>query len=336
MLVIPRALVGPTLTLIGLTVIGTVGYEVIDERYSLLDSVYMTLITITTVGYQEVHPLSGSGRIFTMLLLLGGVLTFFWAAGEVVQVVVSGQLQKALRRRRMERSLNDLDNHFIVCGYGRMGRHVSMHFSEHGYPFVIIDENPDLLKGFSLRHGIPLVGDASSDPILKKARIDRARALITVTGDDADNLFITLSARLLNEKLYVVSRAEDESTQEKLLRAGASRVVTPYVLGGVSIAQAVLRPTVVEFIDLATGSEHIELQMEEVHLKQGSSLIGMPIMESMLRKQHGIFIIAIKKKSGKMEYNPPGDTVLEIGDTLVALGHRRELDYLKKVASGKV
>ncbi len=317
-----------------LIVLGTCGYLIIEDT-NFLDALYMTVITLTTVGYGEVpNPLSPGGRIFTMVLLLGGVFTLFWAAGEMIRTVVSGEVQGILERRRMERSLAELQGHFIVCGFGRMGQRVCREFSALGLPFVVLERNQHLLAGFDLVEGIAVQGDAASDEILKRAGVDRAKALVTVLGSDADNMFIVMSARLLNEKLFIVARCEEEQTEQKLIRAGADRVVSPYAMGGSRVAQAVLRPTVMDFIDLATRSEHPELQMEEVVVVAKSSLEGGSISSSLLHKKHGIFIVAIKRASGQMVYNPPGDTVLQSGDTLIVLGHREQLDQLDIIAGG--
>jgi voltage-gated potassium channel len=313
---------------------GTFGYRFL-EGWSLFDSLYMTVITLTTVGYGEIpHELSFEGRLFTICLLLGGVFTFFWAAGEMIRVIISGEMQGLLERLRMERSLAELEDHLIVCGYGRMGKLVCREFSQNRLAFVLIDSDEVLVSNFDLPYGIALHGDATSDELLRRAGVERARALVTVAGSDADNLYITMSARLLNDHVFIVARAEEEQAEQKLLRAGANRVVSPYVIGGSRVAQAVLRPTVVDFIELATRSEHFELQIEEATIEERSKLIGQNLRDSLLHKKHGIFIVAIKKASGQMVYNPPGDNVLERGDTLIALGHREQLDELDRLATG--
>jgi voltage-gated potassium channel len=319
----------PTALMIG----GTAGYYFLDERYTLLDAVYMTVTTLTTVGYGEVHSLKPSGRIFTIILLLVGVLTFFYTVTELVRLVISGEIQELLGRRRMERNLANLKNHMIICGYGRMGRHVCGEFSRRGMPFVIIDRRPEVLRNFELPNGIALEGDATTDAVLRHAGVERARALVTVAASDADNLFITLSARLLNDKLFIVARAEADLAEEKLLRAGASRVVTPYAIGGAKVAMAVLRPAVVDFIELATGSEHLDLQIEETLIQPGSKLAGVTLLGSGLRQDLGVIVVAIKKENGHLVSNPPGDAVMTPGDTLIALGARQSLDQVEMLAS---
>jgi voltage-gated potassium channel len=313
---------------------GTLGYMVI-EGDSFFDALYMTVITLTTVGYGEhPKPLSDQGRLFTVWLLLGGVFTLFWAAGEMIRAIVSGEMQGILERRRMERSLAELHNHLIVCGYGRVGKLVCREFSQQKLDFVVISANEDLLSTFNLDSGIAIQGDATSDELLRRAGVERARALVAVAGSDADNLYITMSARLLNERLFIVARAEEEHAAQKLHRAGANRVVAPYVIGGSRVAHAVLRPTVVDFIELATRTEHFELQIEQISIGASSELAQQTLAASLLHKQYGIFIVAIKKASGQMVYNPPGNTVMEAGDTLIALGHRDQLDKIAKLAAG--
>jgi voltage-gated potassium channel len=318
----------PTVLVLG----GTLGYYLLEPEYSLLDALYMTVITLTTVGYGEVHQLSDSGRVFTIVLLLGGVFTLFYTATEMLRAVVSGEVRDLLGRQRMAWSLAQMKQHIIICGYGRMGRHVCREFSRQGIPFVIIDLRAEVLADFEMAHGIAIHGDATSDAILKEAGIDRARALVAVAPSDADNLFITMSARLLNDKLFIVARAEGEMAEHKLLRAGANRVVAPYALGGTKVANAVMRPSVVDFLELATQSEQLELQIEETQIKEGSRLGGQTLHASRLRQDLGIIVVAIKKAQGHLIANPPGDAVMEVGDTLIVLGKRQHLDRLEEMA----
>jgi voltage-gated potassium channel len=312
---------------------GTIGYHVIED-WPLFDSLYMTVITLTTVGYGETHPLSNAGRAFTIMLLLGGVFTLLFSAMEVLRSVIGGEFQSILGRQRMERNLAGLKNHLIVCGYGRMGRLVCKEFSAQKLPFVVIERSEDNLVSFAVPHGIALNGDATADDVLRKAGVGRARALISVVGSDADNLYITMSARLLNDKIFIVSRAENDLAEKKLTRAGANRVVSPYVIGGFRVAQAVLRPTVMDFIELATRTEHLELQMEETRISPGSKLVGSNLRDSRLRQDQGIIIVAIKKATGHMVFNPPAEAVMEVGDILITLGNRAQLDRLDALAAG--
>ncbi len=323
---VPIALVG----------IGTIGYRVIEsENYTLFDALYMTIITLSTIGYGETHELSTAGRTFTIFLVLGGVFSFAFSATEIVRTVVSGEIAEILGKRHMENALSKLNDHIIVCGFGRMGNLACKEFSRMGKPFVVIDADAELLEGFDLPHGIALAGDATNDDVLRRAGVEQAHSLVTVMASDADNLFATMSARLLNAKLVIVAKVEAAHSEQKLLRAGANRVVSPYQIGGMRVAQAVLKPTVLDFIELTTRTEHIELQLEEARIDANSALIGLTLKDSRLRADHSIIIVAIKKHGGHMLFNPSPETVLAAGDTLVAIGSRQHLSSMMELTQAK-
>jgi voltage-gated potassium channel len=326
-----RRLLLPVFVLLALLVVGTVGYQLV-EGWGWFDALYMTVITITTVGFHEVHPVGTGGRVFTMALSLGGVFTAFYAAAEFIRAVVTGEIRTVLGRQLMENRLEKLSGHAVVCGFGRVGRLVAEEFASAGLPVVVVDREPRVFDGFAIPEGIPLVGDATADDVLRRAGVERARALVTAAASDADNLYITMSARLLNDKLLIVARAEGEGADLKLRRAGASRVVTPYSIGGHRVAQAVLRPNAMDFIELATSTGHLELQIEEVALRAESRLVGRAIKASPIRSELGIIIVAIKKPDGRMAFNPASETELEPGDLLITLGHRQQLDRLEQMA----
>lgn len=321
----------PLLAILVLLVGGTLGYELV-EGWGWFDALYMTAITITTVGFLEVHPLSNAGRVFTMLLAVGGVFTAFYAAAEFIRAVVTGEIRDALGRQRMENRLDRLGSHVVICGFGRMGRLVAEELGAQGMEFVVVDRDERVLEDFPFKTGIPLVGDATSDEVLRRAGVERARGLVTAAASDADNLYITMSARLLSETLFIVARAEGEGAEVKLKRAGASRVVSPYSIGGHRVAQAVLRPNAMDFIELATRTGHLELQIEEITLGRRSPLAGSTLKASPVRSELGIIVVAIKKPGAKMAFNPAPETVLEPGDLLIALGHRQQLDRLEAMA----
>lgn len=329
----PRRLVVLTLVPLGLILSGTLGYYFIEQDYDLFDALYMTLITLSTIGYGEVHKLSTAGRAFTMVLIVVGVSTFVYVGSEAIRIIISGEMRELLGRQRMQRSLAQMGDHLIVCGYGRMGRLVCQEFARQQLPFVVIETRPELLAGFEVPHGIPLNGDATSDEFLRQAGVERARGLVTVMSSDADNLYTTMSARLLNKKLFIVARVEDPGAEQKLRRAGANRVVSPYQIGGVRLAQAVLRPTVVDFIELATRSEHLDLQIEEACVGAHSPLAGTTLKESAVRANLKVIVVAIKKAAGEMVFNPAPETTLEAGDIVVAIGDRPHLDELEKIAN---
>jgi voltage-gated potassium channel len=314
-----------------LVIVGTSGFALI-EGWPLADCLYMTVITITTVGFMEVHPLSPAGRLFTSLLALGGVFTLLYAATAVIRAVVSGEIGGTLGRQRMDRKLAELTGHAIICGYGRMGRLVCSEFSSLGRPFVIVDQQASVLDDFRVPHGIPLQGDATDDHVLRKAGVERAKVLVTVAASDAANLYITMSARLLSEKLFIVARSEESESEPKLIRAGANRVVSPYVIGGQRMAMAVLKPNVMDFIELATRSDYMELQIEESTIEPGSALAGRSLKDSRVRQDLGVIIVAIKKPDGRMVFNPPSEETMGAGDLLITLGHRDQLDRLETLA----
>ncbi len=309
---------------------GTAGYAGV-EGWPLFDALYMTVITVTTVGYREIHPLSRSGEIFTMLLVTGGVGLLFYVMGNITRVVLEGELAAVFGRRRAEKKMITLKNHYIVCGYGRMGRIVARDFASREAPFVVVERDLGLVQGADPGH-LLLHGDASQDAVLLKAGIERARGLVAVVSSDADNLYITMTARLLRADINIVARASDEAAEQKLLRAGANRVVAPYVIGGTRVAHAVLKPAVVDFLELATRTGNLELQIEEIPLNAGSLLEGKTIRDAGLAHEHGVIVVAVKKGDGKMEFNPPVTRHLAEGDTLIVLGPPEKLRAVERAA----
>jgi voltage-gated potassium channel len=321
---------------LALVVTGTLGYRIVQpDDYSLFDGLYMTIITLSTIGYGETRELTTEGRAFTICLILGGVFGFAYCASEIIRSIVSGELAAFWGRQQMERALAHLHDHIIVCGYGRMGKLVCKEFSRLNKRFVVIDISADDLAGFEMPGGIALVGDATSDDVLRHAGIERAYSFVTVMASDSDNLFATMSARLLNPKVTIVARVEDAQSEAKLVRAGANRVVSPYVIGGTRVAHAVLKPTVVDFVELTTGTEHIELQLEEARIAPHSPLVGRTLKESRLRAEHQVIIVGIKKTSGHMLFNPPSQTIIESNDIVVAMGSRAQLAALALLANPK-
>lgn len=311
---------------------GTAGYMSI-EGWSFLDSVYMTIITLTTVGFKEIHELSPGGKVFTIILIIGGVGTVLYSLGTGAKLVLEGELQEIYGRKRLEKRLKELKDHFIVCGYGRMGKIISRELKGEDVSFVVIEKNPDQLE--EKEDILVIDGDATRDEVLRKVGIEKAKCLISVLPTDAENLFVVLSARGLNPNLLIVARAGEEGSERKLLRAGADRVVSPYHIGGLRIAHSVLKPAVVDFIEFATHSGNIDLQMEEIRIQEGSKLAGLTLDECGIGRDLGVIVVAIKQISGEMKFNPTFRSTMGAGDTLIAVGETSKLKILEDMATGK-
>ena len=317
--------------LVSVVIGGTVGYVVI-EGWSLWDAFYMTVITITTVGYREVHTLTGAGQAFTVILLFGGVGSALYTFTLVATAVVEGGLPKRLQWRRRERMLDTIKEHFIVCGYGRIGSTVAAQLRRENVPFVVLERDPVRYQA-ALDDGVLAVeGDASREDVLRRVGIDRARGFIAVVGTDAENVYAVLSAHVLKPDLYIVGRAETEDAVQKLKRAGADRVVSPYQIGAVQIAQTALRPAVVDFVELATSSENLELAIEEIPVAPSSVLANQSILEANLRQRYGVIVVGIQRQDRSMEFNPEPDTPIRAGDKLVVLGRPQSLKRLEAEA----
>jgi len=301
------------------------------EGWALFDSLYMTIITMTTIGYREIHPLSKAGRIFNLTLIVFGVSVAAFTANYLIRFVLEGEIQEAMGRRRMAKIIKQLKDHYVICGYGRMGRIICKEFASSGVPLVIIEKEPVELDADDDTPVI--IGDATRDETLKEAMLEYAKGLISVLSTDADNLYVVLSARGINPGLKIVARAGEDGAEQKLLRAGADNVISPYSIGGQRIAHSILKPFVVDFIDFATKSGNLELQIEEVPVQDGSRLAGLTIDESRIGKELGIIIVAIQK-AGDMKFNPTHKTVINAGDTLIALGEKNRLKALETAAQG--
>jgi voltage-gated potassium channel len=315
----------PLLLLVGVSLYGVIGYQVV-EGWSFLDALYMTVTTLTTVGFREVQPLDASGRLFTVSLILAGVLSLFVSVGVVTEVVVSGHLARQLRRRRMDRRIGRLDQHTVICAYGRVGRAVAEELIRQNLPFVVIERQEILVTSLEER-GIPhIVGDpAAAEEVLRQAGIDRARALVCAVDSDAANVFITLTARALNPDLRIVARASDASSVDILERAGADQVVSPYLLSARRMAYLAQHPAVVDFLDLMNVIP--DLRLEQIVVRPGSVLDGMAVRDA-LAEFRDANILAVRRASGEPIAFPDPDTKLTAGDSVVVLGSLRTLDAL--------
>jgi voltage-gated potassium channel len=305
----------------------------IIEGWNFLDALYMTITTLTTVGYREVHELSKTGMVFTIVLILVGVGTVLYALSAGAKVILEGELQELFGRQRLEKKIKRMKDHYIVCGFGRMGNIICKELTEKKVEFVVIEK-----KAENFDSNCPVLilsGDATRDEVLKEAGIDKAKGLISVLPSDAENLYVVLSARGLNPDLFIVARAVDEGSESKLIQAGANKAVSPYHIGGVRIAHSILRPTVVDFLEFATKTGNIELQMEEVTIPEDSALIGQSLDQCGFGRELGIIIVGIKRESGEMRFNPTFRTTIKAGDTLIALGEITKLAQLEAMAIAK-
>ena len=309
---------------------GAIGYRAI-EGWNFWHALYVTVLAVTTVN---VPPLSGGAQLFTVLLLFAGVGSALYTFTLLATVVVEGGLPKRLQKRRHERMLETIRDHFIVCGYGRIGSIVAHEFRRQGIPHVIVERDPERVHAALEQGELAVEADASREEVLKRVGVERARGLIAAVGTDAENVYTVLSARVMRPDLFIVGRAETEDATQKLKRAGADRVISPYLIGAVQIAQTALRPAVVDFMELATSSENLELAMEEITISAGSALADRSILDGNLRQRFGVIAVGILRQTGKMEFNPEPDMVMRASDKLVVLGRPDSLKQLEAEAAG--
>lgn len=304
---------------------GTIGYHEI-EGWSLWHGFYVTILGITTV---DLPQFSYRGQLFTVVLLFAGVGSALYTFTLLATLVVEGGLSKRLQRRKHERMLDQLKDHFIVCGYGRIGSIVSNQLQRQHVPYVVVERDPTRLQAAMDDGALAVEGDASREEVLKRVGIARARGLIAAVGTDAENVYAVLSARVLRPDLYIVGRAETEDATAKLRRAGADRVISPYQIGAIQMAQSALRPAVVDFMALATSSDNVELAMEEITIAASSALATQSILDANLRQRFGVIVVGIQRQDLRMEFNPEPDTAIRAGDKLVVLGRPDSLKRLE-------
>ena len=309
---------------------GTVGYMLTDGR-GAWDAFYMTVLALTTV--ESPSHLSRLGQVFTVVLLLVGVGAALYTFTLLATVVVEGGLPKRLQRRRQQRMLENLSAHFIVCGYGRIGSIVAHQFRKQRVPYVVVERNPVRVQAAIEDGALGVEADASREEVLKRVGIARARGLIAAVGTDAENVYAVLSARLMRPDLFIVGRAETEDATQKLKRAGANRVISPYQIGAVQIAQTALRPAVVDFMELATSADNLELAMEEITIAAQSTFANQSILDANLRQQYGVIVVGIQREDRRMAFNPEPDTPIRPGDKLVVLGRPESLKRLESDAA---
>ncbi len=315
-------------------VIGTVGFTVI-EGWPPFDAFYMTLTTMTTVGYREIHELSHAGRIFNSFLIIFGVTTIFIAIGAMTQTIIELEFGEALGKRRVKHMIDKLENHFIVCGFGRVGRGAAAELQHSGMPFVVVDRDPDRVTRATNAGMLAVEADSTRDETLHSVGVARARGLIAALATDADNLFVVLSAKALNPKLYVAAQAAEEGAEEKMRRAGADAVFAPYSITGHRLAQALLRPHVMQFLDFTSNKIDMNVAIEQVRVAEESEFVSKTIQEMQIRRDLGVIVLAVRKGDGGMLFNPPADTAISGGDYLIVMGRHENLHRLEGLLAAK-
>lgn len=323
--IMARSIIG----LVSVILFGTLGYMTI-ESWSFLDGLYMTVITISSIGFGEVHPLSDTGRIFTLILVFMGfgVLGYVLVSGS--KFIIEGEVQKIFTRRRSMKAIEKIKDHFVVCGFGRMGAFVVQQFHARGIPFVVVENDKEsqlriLEAGYFLSPG-----DATQESVLLGANVKAARGLVSVLNSDAANVYVVLTARELNPTIEIIARAGEEGAQKKLLRAGANRVISPYQVGGMRMVMGILKPEVMNFLELVMDYRDLNIEIEEIKVDEGSAYAGVSLVDTDIRRDLNLIVIAIKKHNGKMVFNPGPQTIIEGHDTLIAMGEKVNLRAFEK------
>lgn len=308
----------------------TIGYVLFG--FPLVDALFQTVTTISTVGFREIQPLNRDvEKLFTIAVIVIGVGTTLYTLSALFEFVVEGEIAELLGRRRMDRSIAKMSGHLIVCGYGRVGREVARAAREHGADVVVVDTDPSRI---ALVEGVPaLAGDATDETILRAVGIERAKTLVAAIAADADNLYVTLTARAMNPGLFIIARARTEGAESKMVQAGANRVVNPQRLGGARMAAFALEPAVTEFVDVIMHERTLDYRLAEIAVPDGSPLAGRTVRDSHIRDRTGALVLGLQKRSGKIDANPGPETRLEAGDVVIAIGTSEQLDALRTAAA---
>lgn len=301
------------------------------EHIGFWQGLYLTSMTISTVGYGDIVPLTAKGRVFTVFLTFSGVGFVMYSFVKITETMIEGGLRDIFERTKMDKKVARLQGHYIVCGFGRIGQEICNILHENGRSFVVIEKNDETLKLVESLEYTALRGEAADDDILLQAQIDKAKGLIAVVSTDADNMFITLTARGINPKLYILARSSGvRGVDTKLMRAGATKVISPYSIGARRMAQLIVRPTVIDFIDLTMHAGELGLRMEELLVAQQASIANKTLIESGIRKHYDIIVVAIKRPDQEMIFNPGPNTIILPGDILIVLGEHDSINKLEK------
>jgi voltage-gated potassium channel len=325
-----KKLLPPIIILLVIVSIGIFGYSII-ENWALLDSVYMVIITLFTVGFQEVQPLSSEGKIFTIFLILTGVGASIYVASQIIEIIVEGQILGIRRRKKMENTIRNLKDHFIICGFGRVGHQVGKEFAAANIKYVVIDNDPENAKKYEEENIHYIIGDATSDDKLHEAGITTAKGLVACSDSDVANVYVTLSARSLNKDLHIVSRSSKADTERKLKIAGANRVISPYFISGKRMAHCATKPVASDFLDMVSHGDNMQFTLQEIPLGDSSSFIGKTLLDSGIKKHSAITILAIRDKQGEFNLQPHSTTVINEDDTFLAVGTFEQLEKLRNM-----
>ncbi len=329
-----KRLIYPLIAVAVIIMAGTIGYCLI-EGWDWFDGLYMTVITLATIGYGEVHMLSKGGRIFTIGLVILGVAVFGFLISNLTQAVIESGIAAALGRRKLFKDISQLEDHYILCGAGRIGLRIVDELEMKGVDFVVIERDDQVAERLLTRGILVLIGDATDEAVLEGAQVRTARTLITAASSDAENVYIVLTARGMNPNIYIVTRATDSAAERQLMRAGANKVVSPALIGSHRMAQAALAPAVADFLESATMTQKLDLEFDQIHIGENSPLNGVKLKDSGIRSEHNAMIVAITPSKGEMIFNPSGEQVLRTGDLLIAIGTRVGLTRLAEIASSR-
>jgi voltage-gated potassium channel len=329
-----KALLRALIAIAVILVVGTLGYHAL-KGWTILESLYMTVITITTIGFREVHPLGPAGEVFTIFIIVLGMGTTAYLLLTTTRFIVEGEVSKILSRRRYMKTVERLRDHFIICGYGRMGSFVCSQLKEQGINFVVIEALREIQDSLVHAGHLLVPGDATKEETLIAAGINNARGLVALLDSDAGNVYVVLTARRLNPRLDIIARAGEKEAEEKLRWAGASRVISPYAIGGRRLVLGILKPKVMGFVEVALDHKKLDIDLEEVEISASSPYSGQRLMDTGIRKDLNLIIVSILKEDGGTVFNPGPDTVIEVKDTLIAMGERAGLKMLKKKAGSR-
>jgi voltage-gated potassium channel len=329
-----RKLLPAIILLSTVVLVGILGYEII-EGWSFLDSIYMVITTLFTVGFQEVHPLSTAGRIFTLFIIIGGVGSAIYAAGQAVELIVEGEMTGYRKRKRMDKTIKEMKQHYIICGFGRVGHQVAQVFEVSNVPYVVIDSKKETLEELEYTKVPSIIGDATYDKVLIEAGIRSAKGLIACSDSDVANVYVTLSARVLNPELNIVARAGIHDTEKKLIMAGANRVISPYFISGIRMAALATQPVASDFLDLVTHGGQVDFKLYEIAVPEGSPLSQKSIEDADIRNQSGAMVLAIRRKNGVFDLQPKADSMIDKNDVLVVIGTQEQFESLEKIVHSK-